>query len=134
MRAKLVSAAILALATLTGFAKAEVPETKITINVVSPHDKPVENAEVIIDFLGSHDFTKLGRRHRVHYEMRTNQEGVAHFPPIPQGSVRVQVNSKRFQTFGEKYDLTEPEKTIDIKLNDPQQQYSAHPALKPKDQ
>jgi hypothetical protein len=108
-------------------------DTKITVRVVNPFDKPVDNAEVILDFLGSHQVTKLGRRHRVHWEMRTNEEGIAHFPPVPQGTIRVQVNAKRYQTFGDKFEIENSEKSIDVKLKEPQPQYSAHPPLKPKD-
>ena len=48
------------------------------------YDKPVDNAAVILDFLGSHQFTKLGKRKPIHWEVHTNQKGIAHFPPIPQ--------------------------------------------------
>ena len=58
--------------------------------------------------------------------MRTNQDGEAKVPEIPQGEIRVQVNAKGFQTFGQIFDVTEEEKTIDITLNPPQQQYSSH--------
>ena len=40
--------------------------------------------------------------------------------------MRIQVNAKNFQTFGEVFDVDSEEKTIVIKLNPPQQQYSAH--------
>jgi len=36
------------------------------------------------------------------------------------------VIAKGYQTFGQIFDVTEEEKTIDIKLNLPQQQYSSH--------
>jgi uncharacterized GH25 family protein len=105
-------------------------QTKITVQVKSPYDKPVENAEVILDFIGSHQVTKLGKRKPIHWETRTNQNGIAHFPPVPQGTVQVQVYAKKYQTFGDKFDVDVDERTIDIKLNSPQPQYSAHPPLK----
>lgn len=58
--------------------------------------------------------------------MRTNQEGVASIPPLPQGTFLVQVTAKGYQTFGQKIDIKEEEKTIEVKLNAPQPQYSAH--------
>lgn len=106
----------------------------VTIQVLNPHDRPVDNAEVILDFLGSHQVSKLGRKQRVHWETRTDQQGIAHFPSVPQGSVRLQINSPKYQTFGEKYEVDADQKRFDVKLNDPQPQYSAHPPLKPKDQ
>jgi len=110
------------------------PQTNITVTVRNPSDKPVDNAEVILDFLGSHhQVTKLGRRKAVHWEMHTNQEGIAHFPPVPQGTLQLQVVAKNYQTFGDRVDVDEERKTIDVKLNPPQNQYSAHPPLKPAD-
>lgn len=127
-KAKGIAAALL-LAACSCFAA----DTTVTIQVVNPANKPVDNAEVIMDFLGSREMQKLGRKQRVHWEMRTDQDGLAHFPPVPQGTLRVQVVAKSYQTFGDKFEITEDQKTIDVKLKDPQQQYSAHPPLKPKD-
>ena len=112
---------------------ASAPQTTLTISVKNQFDKPVDNAEVILDFLGSHSVMKLGKRRATHWEVHTNLEGLAHFPPIPQGTVQLQVITKKYQTFGNKFDLDTELKTIDVKLNAPQQQYSAHPPLKPAD-
>jgi hypothetical protein len=112
---------------------AGTPQTTITVSVRNQFDKPVENADVILDFRGSHDLIKLGRRKPTHWEVHTNMEGIAHFPPIPQGTIQLQVITKKYQTFGNKFDLDTEAKTIDVKLNAPQQQYSAHPPLKPAD-
>ena len=106
-------------------------ETTIRVVVKNQYDKPVENAAVILDFLGSHQITKLGKRKPIHWEVKTNQEGKAHFPPVPEGTVQLQVISSRYQTYGKKIDVDGGEKTIDITLNPPQTQYSAHPPLKP---
>jgi hypothetical protein len=38
----------------------------------------------------------------------------------------IQVIAKGYQTFGETFEVNEPEKTIEIKLNRPQAQYSVH--------
>jgi hypothetical protein len=58
--------------------------------------------------------------------MRSNQEGEANVPAVPQGSIRIQVNAKGYQTFGQVFEIDDPEKTIEIKLNPPQQQYTSH--------
>ncbi len=114
-------------------AQAKSPQTVIKIVVTNQFDKPVPNAEVILDFLGSRDIVKGLRRKRIHWEVRTNQEGRAHFPPVPEGTVQLQVNSKTYQTFGEKIDIAGEEKLVEITLSEPQKQYSAHPPLKPVD-
>ncbi len=112
---------------------ASTPQTTISVEVKNQYDKPVENAAVILDFVGSHQIMKLGKRKPIHWEVHTNLEGVAHFPPVPQGTVQLQVIKSDYQTFGNKFDVDSTEKHIDIKLNPPQKQYSAHPDLKKSD-
>lgn len=107
------------------------PDTIITVAVKNHEDKPVDNAAVILDFLGSRQYQKLGRRKPVHWEMHTNQRGMAKFPPIPRGTLQVQVVASNYQTFGKSFDVDSEEKTVDVTLNPPQPQYSAHPPLKP---
>lgn len=125
---------LLALWLTTSFVMiASAPETTISVSVKNQFDKPVENAEVILDFLGSHQVMKLGKRKPIHWELRTNLHGLAHFPPVPQGTVQLQVVTKEYQTYGKKFDVDTGEKTIEITLNPPQKQYSAHPPLKPAD-
>lgn len=106
-------------------------QTTIKVEVKNQFDKPVENAAVILDFLGSHQITKLGKRKPIHWEVHTNQEGIAHFPPVPYGTVQLQIIKQQYQTYGKKIDVDTDEKTVDITLNPPQKQYSAHPPLKP---
>ncbi len=112
---------------------ASTPETTITVSVTNQFDKPVENAAVILDYLGSHQVLKLGKRKATHWEVHTNLDGVASFPPVPQGTVQLQVVTKQYQTYGNKFNVDSGDKKIDIKLNPPQKQYSAHPPLKPPD-
>jgi hypothetical protein len=100
--------------------------TTLTISVKSPNGKPVENASVIVKFVKGRSAAKLGKKIRKEWELRTNQEGVVKIPPIPQGTILVQIIAKDYQTFGQNFDVDEEEKTLDIKLNPPQPQYSAH--------
>lgn len=100
--------------------------TTLTIAVKNPYGKPVESASVIVKFVKGHSVTKLGKKIRKEWELRTNQEGIVKIPPIPQGTILVQVIAKDYQTFGQNFDVDEEEKTIEIKLNPPQPQYSAH--------
>jgi hypothetical protein len=69
---------------------------------------------------------KLGKKIRTNWELKTSQEGVAKIPPIPQGKILVQVSAKGYQTFGGTFDVSEEEKTLEIKLNPPQPQHSEH--------
>jgi len=105
---------------------AEAPMTKLTIQVKDQAGKPVDRASVVVRFMEGRSIAKLGRHVRTTFELRTNQEGEANVPEIPQGKIRVQVIAKNYQTFGQIFEVTAPEKTVPITLNPPQQQYSAH--------
>jgi hypothetical protein len=106
--------------------QAQVPMTKLSLHVTNESDKPVDRASVIVRFIQGRDYLKLGKHIRTTYELRTNQEGEATIPPIPRGKIQVQIIAKNYQTFGQTFDVNEEEKTIEIKLNPPQKQYSAH--------
>jgi hypothetical protein len=110
---------------------ADSKKTTVIVEVKSESQKPVDNAAVILDFLGSHQITKLGKRKPIHWEVRTNQKGMAHFPPIPEGAIQLQIIASKYQTYGAKIDVDGEEKKIDIELKRPQNQYSAHEPLKP---
>src|SRR5437763_17218225 len=73
------------------------PKSTIIVEVKNQFDKPVDNASVILDFVGSHQVTKMGKRKATHWEVHTNQQGIAHFPPVPYGTVQVQVITKQYQ-------------------------------------
>jgi len=105
---------------------ADNPQTQLKIQVKTQSGKPVDRASVIVRFLGNRNIVKLGRRDRTVWETRTNQEGEAPIPSIPQGKIRIQVIAKGYQTFGQDFEINEDEKTVPITLNPPQQQYSAH--------
>jgi hypothetical protein len=100
--------------------------TKITVVVTNNSGKPVERANVLVKF-GGRSIVKLGHKVVTTWEMRSTQEGVAEIPEMPKGKILVQVTAKGFQTFGQTFDVTEDERTIEVTLNPPQQQYSANP-------
>ncbi|MCX6622754.1 MAG: carboxypeptidase-like regulatory domain-containing protein [Acidobacteria bacterium] len=105
---------------------AESPMTRIKVEVLSLDDKPVDRAAVVVRFVEGRSVVKLGKRIITKWELRTNQDGVAKIPRMPQGKIRVQVIAKGYQTFGQDFDVNEEEKTLVLKLNPPQPQYSAH--------
>jgi|SRR5581483_6074375 len=100
--------------------------TALTIQVKSKSGKPVDHASVIVKFVKGRSIVKLGKKMRTEWELQTNQDGIAKIPPIPQGSILVQIIAKNYQTFGDTFDVDQDEKTLDITLNPPQPQYSAH--------
>ena len=102
-------------------------ETRLQIVVKNQSGKPVDNASVIVKFVQGRSIAKFGAKDRKEWDLKTNQEGVAKLPSMPQGKILIQIIAKNYQTFGDTFDVTEEEKTIDIKLNPPQAQYTAHP-------
>jgi|SRR5271157_326880 len=110
------------------FALSAANTTKLTIVVKTQAGRPVDRAEVIVRWHANakHPRAGFGRAVRTTFEMRSNQEGEANVPEIPQGNILIQVNAKGYQTYGKVFQIDEEEKTIEVTLNPPQQQYSAH--------
>jgi len=100
--------------------------TTLTVEVKTPSGNPVDRASVIVKFVKGRAKMKLGKKTLKTWETRTNQEGLAKIPPIPQGSIQVQVIAKGYQTFGQIFEIDEEQKTVEVKLNPPQDQYSSH--------
>lgn len=100
--------------------------TKITVKVTSLTGKPVDRASVVVKFVEGRSVVKLGKKIITRWELRTNQEGIAKVPSLPQGKIQIQVIAKGYQTYGHVYDVDEDEHTVEIKLNPPQPQYTAH--------
>lgn len=105
---------------------ADPPMTRLRIEVKNLYGKPVERASVVVRFVEGRSVAKFGKKIITNWEMRTNQEGVARIPPIPQGKIQVQVIARGYQTFGQVVEVKEEEKTVEVKLNPPQAQHSEH--------
>ncbi len=99
-------------------------ETRIHIHVTNDLGKPVGNAEVVVRFLESRF---LRTKKKVEWELRTTSEGTVSTPGLPQGKILIQVSGSNYQTFGQTFDIYEPEKTVEIQLKPPQPQYSSEP-------
>ncbi len=115
---------LLLLGALAAYADSDM--TKLLIQVKTESGRPIDHAEVVVTFMQGRSVLKLGRNVRTTYDLRTNQEGEAKIPAIPQGKIRIMVNAKGYQTYGKVHDVTEEEKTIEVKLYPPQPQYSVH--------
>src|SRR5262245_35524168 len=70
------------------------PMTKLNIVVKTQGGRPVDRASVVVRFVEGHSIVKLGKAIRTTFELRTNQEGEAQVPSIPQGKIRIQVIAK----------------------------------------
>jgi len=101
--------------------------TRLQIHVTNARGKPVDRASVIVKFVNGRSLKALGlKKTRLSWELKSSQEGMAKIPGIPKGKILIQIIAKNYQTFGETYDIDEDERTVDIVLKDPQEQYSVH--------
>lgn len=83
--------------------------------------KPIRNASVIL-----HTVEKDGRQGKGGLQTKTDGEGRAMIPSIPYGKLRVQVIAHGLQTFGQDYEINQPQQEFVIKLKEPQEQYTIY--------
>ncbi len=100
--------------------------TRLQVKVTNLEGKPIDRASVVVKFVKGRSTVKLGKKMWTHWESRTNQDGMVKLPEMPQGKILIQVIAKNYQTFGDTFDVNEDQKTVEVKLNPPQAQYSAH--------
>ena len=96
-------------------------DVRLTIVVTGGEDKkPVDSASVYIRYVEEH---KHGRDKKIEMNLKTNQAGVCHVPVIPPGKFVVQVIADGWKTYGEYYDISQTEQTINISLVRPPKWY-----------
>jgi hypothetical protein len=128
MMKKIATMAAVALL-LVAAIQAEQKYSNISFLVVKADTgKPVRNASVVL-----HPVDKDGRQSKGGLQLKTDPEGKASFPGAPFGKLRVQVLASGFQTYGEDYEISEPEQKITIKLKRPQGQFSIYEDKKPEE-
>ena len=99
-------------------------EPTASLNVLilkQDNGKPIRNAAVIM-----HAVNKHGKQSNGDLELKTDLDGKASFDGIPYGKLRIQVLANGFQTFGQDYNVSEPNLNLTIKLNRPESQYSLY--------
>jgi hypothetical protein len=95
---------------------------KLKIDVVSASDgKPVGNASVYVRYNESGGFFHKDKLAELNF--KTNQDGSAKVPEIPQGRILIQVIAKGWHTYGKWYDIDTDEQTIQVKLDPPPHWY-----------
>ncbi len=105
-------------------AKQKKEDPLATLNFVVIRDengKPVRNAAVVM-----HPVDEGGKQVPNGLELKTSPEGKASYDGVPYGKLRVQVLAPGFQTYGEDYEIREPNMDITIKLKRPAKQYSIY--------
>jgi hypothetical protein len=90
------------------------PQSRLRIEVTGGDDnKPVVQASVYIKF-GKDPKSEKGKLTELN--IKTNQEGIAQSPDVPQGKILIQIIAPGWKTYGEWHDITEQEQKIQIHL------------------
>ncbi len=91
------------------------------IVVKEANGKPVRNAEVIL-----HPVDKDGKQKQAGLELKTHEDGKAGVSGIPYGKLRIQVIAPGFRTYGQDYEVSQPNLEITIKMQKPTDQFSIY--------
>ncbi len=100
--------------------------TRLQVKVTNVDGKPIDRASVIIKIDKGRSPIKFGKKTITHWETRTNQDGLVKLPEMPKAPILLQVIAKGYQTYGQRFTVDQDDQTIEVKLNPPQPQYSAH--------
>ena len=89
--------------------------------VKDSNGKPLRNASVVL-----HPVKKNGDQSLGGMELKTDEEGKTGIDGIPYGKLRIQVIAEHMRTFGQDYDINQPQMEITIKMKPPSEQYSIY--------
>lgn len=93
------------------------PTSRLQIEVTGgDSNKPVSEASVYVKWL---EGRKLRKDKTLELNLKTNQEGVARSPEIPQGKTLIQIVAEGWKTYGMWFDVNQNEQTIQIHLTRP---------------
>jgi hypothetical protein len=101
--------------------KPPLPTAHIEVTVVRDvNGKPIEHAAVVFHPM-------QGERDKGNMELKTNEDGKAVIDVLPIGdTVRLQIISHGFQTYGEDYKIDKAAIVIEIRMKRPGEQYSIY--------
>ena len=89
-------------------AEKRIGTSRIRIEVTGgDQNKPVADASV---------YLRIVKDKKSEMDLKTNQEGIARSPEIPQGKLLIQIVAPGWKTYGEYHDISESEQTIQIHL------------------
>ena len=110
-------AVVLACALVAPALAAAEAEVRVEVQVTAEATgQPVEGAAIYLKFK---EERLLRKDKKMEWRVKTNKEGKAVFPPIPEGVVLVQVIAKGWKTYGEYHTLEGPKQLLEIKLKPP---------------
>lgn len=115
-----ISACVFLLAGLAAAKKRPTSQLSFVV-VKDSNGKPLRNAAVVL-----HPVKKNGDQSLGGMELKTDEDGKAGIDGIPYGKLRVQVIAEHMRTFGQDYDVNQPQMEITIKMQAPTEQYSIY--------
>jgi hypothetical protein len=106
---------------LAGAQDDEGPTSSVKVVVVRDTDgKPIKYAQVVL-----HPVNRKGKS-KGEMDLKTDVDGRVSLDGVPYGSLEVQVIAKGFQTFGQDYEVKQPNLELTVKLKHPGGQYSTY--------
>jgi hypothetical protein len=122
LRVLAISVVILCFLGAASARKKQNPVANINFLVLRDENgKPIRNAAVVM-----HPVNDEGKQQRGGLELKTDPEGKTSYDAVPYGKLRIQVLAPGFQTFGNDYDVGQPNMDITIKMRRPDRQYSIY--------
>src|SRR5260370_34286795 len=109
---------------MAAFAKKKGEPRTATVKVTvvrETNGKPVKNAEIVL-----HPVGKDGKQKQEGLELKSHEDGKAESGGIPFGKMRVQVVARGVRTFGQDYDMQQPNMEINMQLQKPAGQFSIY--------
>ena len=115
LRGFLLLAALLVAAAGAGLsAGAQDEEVRLEVTITAEESgDPVTNATVYLKY---EEKRFLRKDKKIEFTSKTNDDGKAVFPLVPEGRVLVQIVAKGWKTYGKYYELEGPKQTLEVKL------------------
>ena len=103
---------LVALSLVAGEAEVRL-EVQVTAEATG---EPIEGVAIYLKFK---EERFLRKDKPMEWKVKTDKDGKAVFPPIPEGVVLIQVVAKGWKTYGEHHTLAGPKQLLEIKLKPP---------------
>ena len=115
LRSVLLLAALLVAAAGAGLsAGPQDEEVRLEVAITAEESgDPVTNATVYLKY---EEKRFLRKDKKIEFTSKTNDDGKAVFPLVPEGRVLVQIVAKGWKTYGKYYELEGPKQTLEVKL------------------
>lgn len=118
-----VGFAVAALVVLASAGRLAAEEDRVRLEITvtaATSGEPIKNAAVYVRYKKAR---ALRKDKTISLSVKTNPDGAAIVPEVPEGQVLVQVIAEGWKTYGEFHEVKSPKQSIDIKLVRPKKWY-----------